>query len=100
MALEPLPGNFNGPVLCAIAYETEEEAIRIANDSRDDLHAIVSGPIRNVPAAWLLGSASGHVAMNGMCDEPPALLGVGSSTLASAVNRYLRNQGVPRTTRH
>jgi acyl-CoA reductase-like NAD-dependent aldehyde dehydrogenase len=26
-----------------IAYETEEEAIRIANDSRHDLHALVSG---------------------------------------------------------
>jgi acyl-CoA reductase-like NAD-dependent aldehyde dehydrogenase len=43
MALEPLPGDFYGPVLCVIAYETEEEAIRIVNDSRHDLHVLVSG---------------------------------------------------------
>jgi len=43
MALEQLPGDFFGPVLCVIAYETEEEAIRIANDSRYDLNALVSG---------------------------------------------------------
>jgi aldehyde dehydrogenase (NAD+) len=32
-----------GPVLCVITYETEEEAIRIANDTRFGLHAFVSG---------------------------------------------------------
>src|ERR1700732_5112231 len=32
-----------GPVLSVIAYDTEDEAIRIANDSRYGLHASVSG---------------------------------------------------------
>jgi len=32
-----------GPVLCVIPYDTEAEAIRIANDSRFGLHAYVSG---------------------------------------------------------
>src|SRR6267142_1271886 len=32
-----------GPVLCVIAYDSEEEAIRIANDSRYGLHAGVLG---------------------------------------------------------
>ncbi len=32
-----------GPVLCVIAYDTEEDAIRIANDTSFGLHAFVSG---------------------------------------------------------
>ena len=32
-----------GPVLCVIAYETDEDAIRIANDTNFGLHAFVSG---------------------------------------------------------
>src|ERR1700740_1288837 len=32
-----------GPVLSVIAYETEEDAIRIANDTKYGLHAFVSG---------------------------------------------------------
>src|SRR4029077_18800935 len=32
-----------GPVLCVIAYDTEEDAIRIANDTKYGLHAFVSG---------------------------------------------------------
>src|ERR1700752_4461379 len=32
-----------GPVLCVIAYNSEEEAIRIANDSKYGLHAAVLG---------------------------------------------------------
>ena len=30
-----------GPVLCVITYDSEDEAIRIANDSRYGLHASV-----------------------------------------------------------
>jgi len=33
-----------GPVLCVIAYDSEEEAIQIANDSKYGLHAAVLGP--------------------------------------------------------
>jgi hypothetical protein len=32
-----------GPVLCVITYDTDEEAIRIANDSKYGLHAAVIG---------------------------------------------------------
>ena len=32
-----------GPVLCVVAYDSEEEAIRIANDSKFGLHAAVLG---------------------------------------------------------
>jgi aldehyde dehydrogenase (NAD+) len=32
-----------GPVLCVIAYDSEEEAIRLANESRYGLHAAVLG---------------------------------------------------------
>jgi aldehyde dehydrogenase (NAD+) len=32
-----------GPVLCVIAYDSEDEAIRIANDSQYGLHAAVLG---------------------------------------------------------
>ena len=32
-----------GPVLCVITYDTEEDAIRIANDTSFGLHAFVSG---------------------------------------------------------
>jgi aldehyde dehydrogenase (NAD+) len=32
-----------GPVLCVISYETEEDALRIANDTSFGLHAFVSG---------------------------------------------------------
>jgi len=61
-----------GPVLCVIAYETEEEAIRIANDTRFGLHGFVSGTdlqrARRVASQIL----AGRVAINGMLDDPQA----------------------------
>ena len=61
-----------GPVLCVISYETEEEAIRIANDSRFGLHAYVSGTdlerARRVASQIL----AGRVVINGMIDDPQA----------------------------
>ena len=42
-----------GPVLCVIAYDTEEDAVRIANDSRHGLHAAVLGPTFSARVAWL-----------------------------------------------
>jgi aldehyde dehydrogenase (NAD+) len=61
-----------GPVLCVISYETEEEAIRIANDSRFGLHAYVSGT--DVERARRVASRilAGRVAINGMIDDPQA----------------------------
>jgi len=61
-----------GPVLSVIAYETDDEAIRIANDTRYGLHGFVSGTdlqrARRVASQIL----AGRVAINGMLDDPQA----------------------------
>jgi aldehyde dehydrogenase (NAD+) len=64
-----------GPVLCVITYETEEEAIRIANDTRFGLHAFVSGT--DVQRARRVASQilAGRVAINGMRDDQQAPFG-------------------------
>ncbi|NPT53826.1 aldehyde dehydrogenase family protein [Paraburkholderia elongata] len=61
-----------GPVLCLIDYETEDEAIRIANDSKYGLHAFVSGS--DVERARRVASQirAGRVVINGMRDDPQA----------------------------
>ena len=43
-----------GPVLCVIAYDSEEDAIRIANDSKYGLHGAVLGTDLRARAAWPL----------------------------------------------
>ena len=64
-----------GPVLCVIAYETEEDAIRIANDTSYGLHAYVSGAdtarARRVASRILVG----RVAINDMLDDQQAPFG-------------------------
>ena len=64
-----------GPVLCVIAYDTEEDAIRIANDTSFGLHAFVSGTdvarARRVATQIL----AGRVAINGMLDDQQAPFG-------------------------
>jgi aldehyde dehydrogenase (NAD+) len=61
-----------GPVLCVIAYENEEDAIRIANDSRYGLHGAVLGT--DVQRARRVASElrTGRVCINGMTDDPQA----------------------------
>ena len=61
-----------GPVLCVIAYDTEEEAIRIANDSRYGLHACVIG--KDLQRARRVASQirAGRVVINGMTDDAQA----------------------------
>jgi aldehyde dehydrogenase (NAD+) len=61
-----------GPVLCVIAYDTEEDAIRIANDTKYGLHAFVSGT--DIQRARRVASQilAGRVAINGMRDDPDA----------------------------
>ena len=61
-----------GPVLCVIAYDTEDEGIRIANDSRYGLHASVLGT--DLPRARRVASQirAGRVVINGMMDDPQA----------------------------
>jgi aldehyde dehydrogenase (NAD+) len=64
-----------GPVLCVIAYDTEEDAIRIANDTSFGLHAFVSGT--DVARARRVASQilAGRVAINGMLDDQQAPFG-------------------------
>jgi aldehyde dehydrogenase (NAD+) len=64
-----------GPVLCVIAYDTEEDAIRIANDTSFGLHAFVSGT--DVARARRVASQilAGRVAINGMVDDQQAPFG-------------------------
>ena len=64
-----------GPVLSVIAYEDEEDAVRIANDTEFGLHAYVSGTdierARRVASRLL----AGRVAINGMLDDQQAPFG-------------------------
>jgi aldehyde dehydrogenase (NAD+) len=64
-----------GPVLCIIAYEDEEDAIRIANDTDFGLHAYVSSS--DVDRARRVASRilAGRVAINGMLDDQQAPFG-------------------------
>jgi aldehyde dehydrogenase (NAD+) len=63
---------FFGPVLSVIAYDTEEDAIRIANDSRYGLHACVIG--KDLQRAHRVASQirAGRVLINGMTDDAQA----------------------------
>ena len=61
-----------GPVLCVIAYDSEDDAIRIANDSPYGLHAAVLGT--DLPRARRVASQirAGRVVINSMTDDPQA----------------------------
>jgi aldehyde dehydrogenase (NAD+) len=61
-----------GPVLCVIAYDTEDEAIRIANDSKYGLHAAVLGTDLQRARRVASQIRSGRVVINGMTDDPQA----------------------------
>jgi aldehyde dehydrogenase (NAD+) len=61
-----------GPVLSVIAYDSEDEAIRIANDSKYGLHAAVLGT--DLARARRVASQirAGRVVINSMTDDPQA----------------------------
>jgi len=61
-----------GPVLSVIAYDSEEEAVRIANDSRYGLHSAVLGT--DIQRARRVASQlrAGRVVINNMTDDPQA----------------------------
>jgi aldehyde dehydrogenase (NAD+) len=61
-----------GPVLCVIAYDSEDEAIRIANDSRYGLHAAVLGTDLQRARRVASQIRSGRVVINSMLDDPQA----------------------------
>jgi aldehyde dehydrogenase (NAD+) len=61
-----------GPVLCVIAYDSEDEAIRIANDSPYGLHAAVLGTDLQRARRVASQIRAGRVVINGMTDDPQA----------------------------
>jgi len=61
-----------GPVLCVIAYDSEEEAIRIANDSKYGLHGAVLGTDLERARRVASRLRTGRVVINGMTDDPQA----------------------------
>jgi aldehyde dehydrogenase (NAD+) len=61
-----------GPVLCIIAYDSEEEAIRIANDSKYGLHGAVLGTDLQRARRVASQIRAGRVVINGMTDDPQA----------------------------
>ena len=64
-----------GPILSVITYESEEDAIRIANDTEYGLHGFVSGT--DIQRARRVASQiqAGRVAINGMLDDQQAPFG-------------------------
>jgi aldehyde dehydrogenase (NAD+) len=89
-----------GPVLSVIAYDTEEQAIKIANDTRYGLHAFVSG--NDLQRARRVASQilAGRVAINGMLDDPQApwggfkFSGVGREFGAFGIEAYLEPRAI------
>jgi aldehyde dehydrogenase (NAD+) len=61
-----------GPVLCVIAYDSEEEAVRIANDSNYGLHGAVLGTDLQRARRVASQLRAGRVVINGMTDDPQA----------------------------
>ena len=61
-----------GPVLSVIAYDSEDEAIRIANDSKYGLHSAVMG--KDLDRARRVASQlrAGRVVINNMTDDAQA----------------------------
>jgi aldehyde dehydrogenase (NAD+) len=61
-----------GPVLSVIAYNSEDEAIRIANDSKYGLHSAVMGTDLERARRVASQLRAGRVVINNMTDDPQA----------------------------
>ena len=61
-----------GPVLSVITYESEDEAISIANDSKYGLHAAVVGGDIGRSRRVASSLRAGRIVINGMTDDPQA----------------------------
>src|SRR6266478_1382948 len=64
-----------GPVLSVIAYDSEDEAIRIANDSKYGLHSTVLGTDLDRARRVASHLRAGRVVINTMTDDPQASWG-------------------------
>jgi aldehyde dehydrogenase (NAD+) len=87
-----------GPVLSVIAYDSEEDAIRIANDSKYGLHAAVLGSdlLRARRVASQL--RAGRVVINGMIDDPQApwggYSGIGREYGAYGIEAFVETRAI------
>jgi aldehyde dehydrogenase (NAD+) len=89
-----------GPVLCVITYDSDEVAIRIANDSNYGLHGAVLGS--DLPRARRVASQlrAGRVVINGMTDDPQApwggfkFSGFGREYGAYGINAFLETRAI------
>jgi aldehyde dehydrogenase (NAD+) len=61
-----------GPVLSVISYDSEDQAILIANDSKYGLHAAVVGADIGRSRRVASNLRAGRVVINGMTDDPQA----------------------------
>lgn len=61
-----------GPVLCVIAYEDDDDAIRIANDTSYGLHAYVCATSIQRARRVATQLRAGRVSINGLHDDPRA----------------------------
>jgi aldehyde dehydrogenase (NAD+) len=61
-----------GPVLSVIAYDSEDEAIRVANDSKYGLHSAVLGTDLQRARRVASQLRAGRVVINNMTDDPDA----------------------------
>jgi aldehyde dehydrogenase (NAD+) len=61
-----------GPVLSVITYDSEDEAIRIANDSKYGLHSAVMGTDLERARRVASQLRAGRVVINNMTDDPQA----------------------------
>ena len=89
-----------GPVLCVIAYDSDEDAIRIANDSNYGLHGAVLGTDLSRARRVASQLRAGRVVINGMTDDPQApwggfkFSGVGREYGAYGISAFLETRAI------
>ena len=89
-----------GPVLSVIVYDSEEDAIKIANDSEYGLHAAVLGTDLQRARRVASQIRSGRVVINNMTDDPQApwggfkYSGVGREYGRYGMEAFLENRAI------
>ena len=89
-----------GPVLGVIAYDSDEDAIRIANNSNFGLHAAVLGTDLSRARRVASQLRAGRVVINGMTDDPQApwggfkFSGVGREYGAYGISAFLETRAI------
>src|ERR1700732_4791600 len=89
-----------GPVLSVIAYDSEEDAIRIANDSKYGRPPAVLGSDLSRARRVASQLRAGRVVINGMTDDPQApwggfkFSGVGREYGAYGISAFLETRAI------